>query len=132
MSQERIDEAYVERYAPVFFAKDLGEWRAWLEEHGKAEKGIFLVVFKKASRIESIGWHEAIEHALCYGWVDSIAHTRDETSTYLKFTPRNPKSRWGMRNIERAKKLIAGGYMRPEGMRLIELAKANGYWEEPE
>lgn len=119
-----------ETYSPFLFAKDLQEWRAWLEDNCSTEKSVYLVIFKKSSKVESVHWHEAIEHALCYGWVDSIAHKRDLESTYLKFTPRNPKSKWGKKNIERAKKMISLDYMRESGLKLIEAARSNGKWVE--
>ncbi len=119
-----------EKYSPALLAKSLQEWRMWLEENYGVDKSIYLVVFHKNSKIESVHWHDAIEHALCYGWVDSIAHKRDAESCYLRFSPRNPKSKWGKRNIERAKKMISLGFMKEPGFKLIEIAKLNGKWIE--
>ena len=70
-------------------------------------------------------FNDTIEHALCYCWVDSKAKNMDAESTYLKFTPRNPKSKWSKGNIERAKRLIANGFMTPYGHESIEIAKSN-------
>jgi uncharacterized protein YdeI (YjbR/CyaY-like superfamily) len=119
-----------EQYSPVLFARNLQEWRGWLEKNCATEKRVYLVIFRKTSGIESVGWHEAIEHALCYGWVDSVAHKRDGSSCYLKFTPRNPASRWGKRNIERAKKMTSLGFMREPGLSLIDAARSKGNWIE--
>lgn len=121
-----------ELYSPCFFANDLAEWRDWLNRNCRLEKSIYLVVFHKSSRKASVHWHEAIEHALCYGWVDSIAHKRDSESCYLKFTPRNPKRKWGKKNIERAKRMIDSGFMTPVGRELIERARLTGNWKDEE
>ena len=117
-----------EKFSPLLFAKDLGEWRAWLDKNCQTATLIYVVVYHKSSPKESVHWHEVIEHALCFGWVDSIAHKRDGESCYLKFSPRKPKSQWGKRNIERAKKMIDSGQMRPPGQALIDLAKSQGKW----
>ena len=106
----------------------LAAWRGWLEQHGRREKVVWLIVYHKSSPVASVHWHEAIEHALCYGWVDSKAKQCDQESCYLKFTPRNPKSSWGKRNKERAVRLTEQGYMRPAGQELIDLAKQTGKW----
>lgn len=106
-------------------------WRDWLEVHGGSEPGIWVIVHKRGSGVPSVGWHEAIEHALCFGWVDSKAKGRDHTSTYLRFTPRSLASRWGPRNRERAERLTRDGLMRPPGQVLIDHAKATGRWDDP-
>lgn len=111
-------------------AASVDSWRKWLSENGQKEKYIYLIIYHKSSKIPSIHWHEAIEHALCYGWGDSIAHKRDAESCYLKFTPRNPKSKWGKRNIQRANKMIKAGFMREPGQKLIDEAKQSGKWME--
>lgn len=113
---------------PTFFALSIDQWRAWLEHYGQSQKSIYLIVYKKTSGHPGIRWHDAIEHALNFGWVDSKAAKRDEQSVYLKFTPRNPNSSWGEMNKKRAQKLIDAGLMRPEGQRLIDLAKETGKW----
>jgi len=120
-----------EKYEPALRATNLEAWREWLELNSHTAGCIHLIVYKKKSKVESVGWHDAIEHALCYGWVDSTAHKRDEDSCYLKFTPRNPRSSWGKKNIERAKKMIALGFMREPGFEAIKIAKAAGKWKEP-
>ncbi|MCB9238204.1 MAG: hypothetical protein H6580_09805 [Flammeovirgaceae bacterium] len=104
------------------------EWRDWLEQNWKKEKVIWLIVFHKTSKTPSVHWHEAIENALCYGWVDSKAKKRDKESCYLKFTPRNPKSNWGKRSKERALRMIERKLMTEHGQKLIDIAKENGKW----
>jgi uncharacterized protein YdeI (YjbR/CyaY-like superfamily) len=119
-----------EKEIPSLHVSSVEEWRIWLSENGQTEKVIYLIVYHKNSKIPSISWHDSIEHALCYGWVDSKAKKRDSQSTYLKFTPRNPKSKWGKGNIERAKKMIDNGFMTYNGQKLIDLAKILGKWQE--
>ena len=113
---------------PTFQAHSTDEWREWLDQYGQSQKSVYLIIYKKTSKHPSIKWHDAIEHALSFGWVDSKAVKRDEESVYLKFTPRNPKSKWGQMNKKRAQKLIDAGLMQPEGQKLIDLAKESGKW----
>ena len=114
---------------PTLYASSLDEWRKWLNENCQKEKSIWLIVYHKTSKTPSVHWHDAIENALCYGWVDSRANSRDKESCYLKFTPRNPKSKWGKRNKERAIKMIEQGLMTEQGQKLIDIAKEKGKWE---
>lgn len=105
------------------------EWRAWLAKNGKEKDAVFLIIYHKDSPTASIGYKESIEHALCYGWIDSKAIKRDEESFYLTFTKRNPKSKWSTVNKERAERMIAEGLMTPEGQAMIDLAKETGAWD---
>ncbi|MBK9566096.1 MAG: hypothetical protein IPO37_13230 [Saprospiraceae bacterium] len=116
-------------YKQTLFASSVEEWRKWLSDNCAIEKSVWLIVFHKKSKTPSVHWHDAIENALCYGWVDSKAKKRDEESCYLKFTPRNPKSKWGKRNIERAIKMTKQGLMTKYGQQLIDIAKQTGKWE---
>lgn len=116
---------------PAYGMASLDAWRTWLVEHGAVERVVWVIVHKRGSGVASVGWHEAIEHALCFGWVDSKAKARDAGSTYLKFTPRSPTSRWGPRNRERAERLTRDGFMRPAGQRLIDHARETGRWGDP-
>jgi uncharacterized protein YdeI (YjbR/CyaY-like superfamily) len=77
----------------------------------------------------SVQYHEAIEHALCYGWIDSQARKRDADSSHLRFAPRNPHSRWSRVNRQHAMKMIELGLMTEHGQALIELARVNGTWQ---
>ncbi|HOO10258.1 MAG TPA: hypothetical protein PKW06_09990 [Cyclobacteriaceae bacterium] len=113
---------------PALMVENTKEWRDWLEQNWKKEKVIWLIVFHKTSKTPSVHWHEAIENALCYGWVDSKAKKRDKESCYLKFTPRNPKSNWGKRSKERALRMIERKLMTEHGQKLIDIAKENGKW----
>lgn len=113
----------------TFYAKTIEEWREWLNKNCQTEKSICLIVYHKNSKTPSVHWHDAIENALCYGWVDSKANSRDRESCYLKFTPRNPKSKWGKRSIERAINMTENGLMTKYGRVLIDSAKASGKWK---
>lgn len=113
----------------TLYAASTEEWWKWLNKNCQTEKSVFLIVYHKNSKTPSVHWHDAIENALCFGWVDSKANSRDKESCYLKFTPRNPKSKWGQRNKERANKMIKQGLMTKHGQALIDIAKSTGKWE---
>ncbi|MCB0515039.1 MAG: hypothetical protein R2798_09485 [Chitinophagales bacterium] len=112
--------------------ENVSEWRNWLEKNCEKEKIIWLIVYHKSSKIPSVHWHDAIEHALCYGWVDSKAKKRDKESCYLKFTPRNPQSNWGKRSKERVLRMMEQDLMTEHGQKLIDIAKENGKWDKNE
>jgi len=116
-------------YQPSFFARTLAEWRQWLAENGQKEKSVYLIVYHVKSGIPSVHWHDAIEHALCFGWVDSRAYKRDAESCFLRFTPRNAASTWGKKNQQRAQKMIDAGLMTEFGQRMIDIAKTTGKWK---
>ncbi|MBY0424747.1 MAG: YdeI/OmpD-associated family protein [Cytophagales bacterium] len=113
----------------TFQASHRGEWRSWLEKNHDLEKSVWLIIFHKKSATPSVYYEEAVEEALCFGWIDSIAHKRDDESKYQFFARRNPKSNWSKANRERAEKMRALGCMHAAGQHLIDLAKANGTWE---
>lgn len=104
-------------------------WEEWLEEHQATSDGLWLRIAKKGSGIESVTFAEALEVALCYGWIDSQANSFDEQYWLQRFTPRRPRSKWSMRNRARATKLIEEGRMKPAGQREVERARADGRWE---
>lgn len=105
-------------------------WELWLREnHGEA-KGIWLKLAKKDSGIASISYAEALDVALCYGWIDGQKASLDKQYWLQKFTPRIPRSIWSKVNREKAMALIAEGRMQPAGLEQIELAKADGRWEQ--
>ena len=105
------------------------EWRKWLEKNHQTEKSVWLIIYHKDSDTESIYYDEAVEESICFGWIDSIAHKRDEESKYQFFSQRKPKSNWSKANRERAEKMSAQGQMAPSGQKLIDLAKKTGTWE---
>src|SRR5262245_42597796 len=110
------------------FAKP-AEWRAWLSAHHRQSPGIWMKIGKKGVGDPSITYDEALEHALCYGWIDGQKKTYDATAWLQKFTPRGPQSIWSQINRGKAEALIANGQMQPAGLAAVEQAKANGRWE---
>jgi uncharacterized protein YdeI (YjbR/CyaY-like superfamily) len=110
-------------------AKSRKEWRKWLEKNSHTEKSVWLIIYHKGSDTKSVYYDEAVEEAICFGWIDSIAHKRDEESKYQFFAVRNHKSNWSKANRERAERMIAKGLMTASGQKLIDLAKKTGTWE---
>ncbi len=104
------------------------DWRKWLEENGQREKSVRLVIYHVKSGTPSVRIEEAIDEAICFGWVDSKIVKRDPESYYLLLSPRNPKSTWGKISKERAELMIRLGRMTPYGQAVIDQAKANGAW----
>jgi uncharacterized protein YdeI (YjbR/CyaY-like superfamily) len=112
----------------TYYAKDRKEWRKWLMKNHEASTGVWLVYDKTASVKTRLQWAEAVEEALCFGWIDSTINRIDEHSYMQLFTPRKPKSGWSKINKEKVEKLIAEGLMTPAGMEKIEAAKQHGTW----
>ena len=104
-------------------------WEAWLREHHAASPGIWLKLPKKGSGIPSVTYAEALEDALCYGWIDGQRRSLGETFYVQKFTPRTMRSMWSKRNRERVAELAAAGRMQPAGLREVERAKEDGRWD---
>ncbi|PWU00327.1 MAG: hypothetical protein C5B52_09185 [Bacteroidetes bacterium] len=113
----------------TFHATSRKEWRKWLQKNSQLEKSVWLIIFHKTSERKSVYYEEAVEEAICFGWIDSIGHKRDGESKYQFFAQRKPKSNWSKLNRERAEKMIAKKLMTPAGQALIDLAKKNGTWE---
>jgi uncharacterized protein YdeI (YjbR/CyaY-like superfamily) len=105
------------------------EWAAWLEENHATQDGLWVKFAKKASGIPTVTFGEAVEVALCYGWIDGQLRSLDDTWYLQRFTPRRPRSTWSKVNRERALDLIERGEMRPAGLAEIERAKADGRWD---
>ncbi len=108
---------------------DQKAWERWLQQHHEASDGLWLKFAKKDSGIDSVTYVEAVESALCYGWIDGQAASVDEQHWLQKFTPRRPRSRWSRINRDRALALIEQGRMQPAGFAQIELAQADGRWD---
>jgi uncharacterized protein YdeI (YjbR/CyaY-like superfamily) len=104
------------------------DWRAWLADNHQRDEGVWFVRFKKSSGKASFELHEAIEEAICFGWIDSLPRKLDEEQTMLYFAPRKKGSNWSALNKTRAEKMIEAGLMTPAGMEKIEDAKADGSW----
>jgi uncharacterized protein YdeI (YjbR/CyaY-like superfamily) len=96
----------------TFYAKNRTEWRKWLYKNGGAESEVWLIFYKKHTGEPCIDYEEAVEEALCAGWIDSIIQKLDENRYVRKFTPRKPNSKWSATNLKRVKKLVAEGRMK--------------------
>jgi len=107
-------------------AADLNEW---LEKNHKDSSGIWLRIFKKNSGVLSVNYDQALDEALCFGWIDGQVKTYDDQSYIQRFTPRRSGSIWSKRNIEHISRLKNEGRMRPAGMKEAEAAKADGRWD---
>ncbi len=114
---------------PVMTFESQQSWDAWLKEHHTDTQGIWLKIAKKATGVASVSYAEALESAICYGWIDGQKASFDDQYWLQKFTPRRPKSIWSKVNCDAAMALLAAGKMQPAGIRQIELAKTDGRWE---
>jgi uncharacterized protein YdeI (YjbR/CyaY-like superfamily) len=117
------------RTAPVRAFKDAKAWESWLAKNQTAANGLWMRVAKKASGRKSITYPEAVEIALCYGWIDGQKKPESETTWLQRFVPRRPRSIWSKINREKALGLIANGRMQSAGLDEIERAKRDGRWE---
>ena len=106
------------------------KWADWIAKQHDKSAGVWLKLAKKDSGISSVTYTEALEVALCYGWIDGQKNSFDEKYFLQKFTPRRPKSIWSKINVEKVERLIASGQMKPAGLKAIEAAKADGRWEQ--
>jgi uncharacterized protein YdeI (YjbR/CyaY-like superfamily) len=114
---------------PVRAFKDSAAWELWLEKNQTATDGLWMRIAKKASGTKSVTYPEAVEIALCYGWIDGQGRPHSETAWLQRFMPRRPKSIWSKINREKALGLIGTGRMKPAGLEQIERAKQDGRWE---
>jgi uncharacterized protein YdeI (YjbR/CyaY-like superfamily) len=105
------------------------DWVVWLEKNHATSSGVWIKLARKASGIQSVTYDEALEVALCYGWIDGQRKSYDETSFLQKFTPRGPRSIWSKINTEKALRLIESGRMKPAGLKAVESAKQDGRWD---
>ena len=108
-----------QRPEPTFFTTP-AELRAWLEAHHDTEPELLVGFYKVASGKPSVTWPEAVDQALCYGWIDGVRKSIDGTSYTIRFTSRKPGSTWSIVNIRRASELIADGLMRPAGLKAFQ------------
>jgi uncharacterized protein YdeI (YjbR/CyaY-like superfamily) len=114
---------------PVHLFAARSELEAWLEDNHGSSPGFWLKIAKKGSGVESVDYAEALELALCFGWIDSQKRGFDETYFLQRFTPRRPRGKWSQINRAKAEELIAAGAMRPAGLTEVEAAKADGRWD---
>jgi uncharacterized protein YdeI (YjbR/CyaY-like superfamily) len=115
---------------PVLFFATPADLETWIDEHGEASDGIWLKFAKKDSGIESVVYAEAVEIALCHGWIDGQAKPLDDHHYLQRFTPRRSRSKWSKINREKAERLIAEGRMRAAGLSEIQRAKEDGRWDD--
>ena len=108
--------------------KTRAEWRAWLSEHHQREGGVWLITNKKATGKPRFDYNDAVEEALCFGWIDSKGSKLDAERSMLWFSPRKRATGWSKANKERVAKLLAAGLMMPAGLAKVEAAKQDGSW----
>ena len=111
--------------APMFFATE-GEWRAWLTEHHETATEVWVGFHRKATGRPSITWSQAVDEALCFGWIDGVRRRVDDASYTNRFTPRRARSNWSAVNVRRAEDLIERGLMTPAGLRAFQARAPEG------
>jgi uncharacterized protein YdeI (YjbR/CyaY-like superfamily) len=112
----------------TFYAKDRKTWRKWLLQHHASKDSVWLIIYKKESGTPTVYYEEAVEEALCFGWIDSKPNKRDADSFLQFFARRKPRSNWSGLNKKRVARLFEEGLMMPAGIAAIEIAKQNGAW----
>ncbi len=119
----------IHKELPVISFASEAEFDAWLSQHHTEEKGFWLRYFKKGSNKETITHDQAVDVALCWGWIDGLSNKYDDISYLVRFTPRRPKSIWSKVNVAKVEKLIQAARMQPSGLAQVEKAKADGRWD---
>lgn len=109
--------------------KTSADFRVWLAKNHDCCDGIWLRIFKKTSGKPTVTYTEALDHALCFGWIDGLKKPCDELSWFQRFTPRRPRSGWSKINTKHIERLTAAGLMMPAGMQQVAAAKADGRWQ---
>jgi uncharacterized protein YdeI (YjbR/CyaY-like superfamily) len=109
---------------------DHAAWRAWLVEHHNSPAGVWLSLAKKGTtEPTSLRYNDALEEALCFGWIDGVIQRVDESTYRQRFTPRRARSKWSQRNVGKVERLTAEGRMHPAGIAEVERAKGDGRWQ---
>ncbi len=115
---------------PELIVRDRAAWRTWLGKHHGEPHGVWLVLAKKGTtKPTSLSYDQALEEALCHGWIDGQTSRRDEATYRQRFTPRRRRSAWSKRNTDRAERLLAEGRMHPAGIAEMQRAKEDGRWQ---
>ena len=115
---------------PELVVADAAAWRAWLAEHHGDPAGVWLVLARKGTtEPTSLSYDQALDEALCHGWIDGQVHSRDDGTFRQRYTPRRVRSPWSARNVENVARLTAAGRMRPSGAAEVERARADGRWD---
>lgn len=114
---------------PELLLPDAPAWRAWLDENHTSSPGVWLIEHKKGGTTTALTYAQALDEALCFGWIDGQAKSRDDHTYFQRFTPRGPRSIWSVRNQGHIERLRAEGRMREAGERAVAAAQADGRWE---
>jgi uncharacterized protein YdeI (YjbR/CyaY-like superfamily) len=109
--------------------QDAEAWHAWLDRHHADHPGVWLVLHKKGGQTTALTYAQALDEALCFGWIDGQIARRDADSYRQRFTPRRPNSPWSARNVEHVARLTRAGRMQPAGISAVDAAKAQGWWQ---
>ncbi|GIJ35930.1 YdeI/OmpD-associated family protein [Verrucosispora sp. WMMD703] len=107
---------------------DADALRAWLSVNHATSPGVWLALTKKGGSVTTVTWQQAVDEALCFGWIDGQARKRDHETSWIRYTPRRPRSSWSQRNVAHVARLEAQGRMLPSGRAAVEAAKADGRW----
>lgn len=111
-----------------FYPESRTAWRNWLAENHAVKESVWLICYKKKTGVPTISWSEAVDEALCFGWIDSTRRTLDDDSFIQFFTRRKPSSTWSKINKDKVEKLESEGLMTDAGRKCIDIAKQNGSW----
>jgi uncharacterized protein YdeI (YjbR/CyaY-like superfamily) len=114
---------------PELLLPDAAAWHAWLEHHHDSAPGVWLVLTKKGGTATALTYADALDEALCFGWIDGQRRTRDTTTSYQRMTPRRPRSVWSARNVGHVERLEREGRMREAGRAQVRAAQADGRWD---
>jgi uncharacterized protein YdeI (YjbR/CyaY-like superfamily) len=113
---------------PELLVPDAAAWRTWLAEQHASSPGVWLVLHKKGGMVTGLTYDLALDEALCFGWIDGQARQRDHETSFIRFTPRGPRSSWSQRNVSHVARLESEGRMAAAGRAAVDAAKANGRW----
>lgn len=119
---------FTHKELPVYSFESKQDFWDWLSDNYQSTTGFWLQFYKKASKIRTVEYVDAIEVALCFGWIDGLLNSYDDTSYLLRFTQRRPKSVWSKVNVAKVEKLISEGRMQPSGLSHVNSAKEDGRW----
>lgn len=114
--------------AEIFYPANQQEWRQWLAQNHASKQAVWVVMYKKAANKPSISWSDAVDEALCFGWIDSVKRSVDSESAVQFFSKRKPASGWSKINKAKVDRLIEAGLMTEAGLACINIAKQNGSW----
>lgn len=124
-----IDQGELYKGVKTTEAKNIDTWRNWLKKNHQKLQSVWLIIYKKNSKIESIDYNNAVDEALCFGWIDSKPNKRDTLSYYQYFSKRNPKSNWSQVNKNKVQKLISEKRFSESGFEMVRIAKESGTWD---